>query len=82
MDSARKNFNIQYSISNGGNSRPGYHSTFDIIRAVEAGRFDVPVMMTFYPQRWHDSMLSWSRELILQKAKNLVKRVFFVTRDR
>ncbi|MDP1621141.1 MAG: hypothetical protein Q8M08_02260 [Bacteroidales bacterium] len=74
--------NIEYRMSNGGNSRPGYHSTFDIIRAVENGTFPLPVMMTFHPQRWHDSMLSWSRELIFQKAKNLVKRGFFVSRDR
>ncbi|MDP1623323.1 MAG: hypothetical protein Q8M08_13400 [Bacteroidales bacterium] len=47
-----------------GTSWPGYHSTFDIIRAVEAGRFDVPVMMTFHPQRWHDKK---SEGLILTK---------------
>ncbi|MDP1615295.1 MAG: hypothetical protein Q8L68_05810 [Methylococcales bacterium] len=67
-------------MSNGGNSRPGYHSTFDFIGAVENGTFHVPVMMTFHPQRWHDSFFGWSHELILQRVKNMLKRGFFVTR--
>ncbi|MDP1623318.1 MAG: hypothetical protein Q8M08_13375 [Bacteroidales bacterium] len=55
-------------------------STFDIIRAVENGTFPVPVMMTFHPQRWHDSFFGWTSELMRQKVKNMVKRGVFETR--
>ena len=31
------------------------------------------IMFTIHPQRWTDSFILWSRELILQNTKNLVK---------
>jgi hypothetical protein len=68
-------------ISNERGNVAGYHSTFDIIRAVEAGTFPEQAMMTFHPQRWHDNVYSWSKELVLQNAKNVIKRLFFVPRD-
>jgi hypothetical protein len=55
-----------------------YHSTNDIIRAVEAGTFPKTTMMTFHPQRWHDNMFDWSKELVMQNAKNVIKKWFFV----
>jgi hypothetical protein len=60
------------------------HLTFDIwrlafyIRAVEAGTFPKTTMMTFHPQRWHDNMFDWSKELVMQNAKNVIKKWFFV----
>lgn len=50
------------------------HSTGDIIRAIESGRFPDQVMMTFHPQRWTDKPLPWLQELVFQNAKNVVKR--------
>ncbi len=32
------------------------------------------VMFTFHPQRWHSSFGPWAKELVLQNAKNVVKR--------
>ncbi|NPD47961.1 hypothetical protein [Lentimicrobium sp. S6] len=32
------------------------------------------VMITFHPQRWHSGFLPWAKELVLQNAKNQVKR--------
>jgi hypothetical protein len=55
-----------------------YHSTFDIIKAVENGIFPDKVMMTFHPQRWTDHPLHWARELVWQGGKNVVKRWWFV----
>lgn len=52
-----------------------YHSTDDIIAAAKAGTLPRNVMITTHPQRWTDSMVSWTKELVLQKCKNLVKRV-------
>jgi len=33
------------------------------------------VMFTIHPERWHDSALLWTKELIWQNAKNVVKRI-------
>jgi hypothetical protein len=51
-----------------------FHSTFEIIEAVEAGRFPDKVMMTVHPQRWHDRPWPWVKELIWQNIKNVVKK--------
>jgi hypothetical protein len=53
---------------------PRYHSTFDIIEAVKAGKFPDKVMMTVHPQRWHDRPWPWVKELIWQNIKNVVKK--------
>jgi hypothetical protein len=36
------------------------------------------IMFTMHPQRWHDSIIPWTKELVMQNAKNVVKRWFFV----
>ena len=55
-----------------------YHSTNDIIHAAEQGSLPPCIMITTHPQRWTDSPLSWLKELIVQNAKNIIKRLFFV----
>lgn len=55
-----------------------YHSTNDIIHAAEQGSLPPRIMITTHPQRWTDSPLSWLKELIVQNAKNIIKRLFFV----
>jgi hypothetical protein len=55
--------------------RRRYRTTFDIIRAIEQGDFPNQVMMTFHPQRWTDKPLPWVKELVMQRVKNVVKRV-------
>jgi len=52
-----------------------FHTTDDIIKAVEAGNFPERLMMTTHPQRWTDSKGEWLIELLLQSAKNVVKSV-------
>ncbi len=51
-----------------------YHKTKDIITAIESGTFPKQVMITFHPQRWHSAFLPWCKELLMQNAKNVVKR--------
>lgn len=51
-----------------------FHTTQDIIRAAEEGRLPDKIMMTFHPQRWHAGFMPWARELMVQSAKNVVKR--------
>lgn len=44
----------------------------------ETLNFPSQIMFTFHPQRWHASFLPWTKELLMQKAKNVVKRWLFV----
>lgn len=53
---------------------PGYHSTAEMIRAVEDGTFPHQTMLTVHPQRWNDSLCPWVKELIWQNIKNVAKR--------
>ena len=48
-----------------------FHSTNDIIKAIEENRFPDKVMMTFHPQRWTDKALPWVKELVWQGVKNV-----------
>jgi hypothetical protein len=73
--------NIEYRISNEKRVWPAYHSTFEMINAIRGGTFPEQAMMTFHPQRWSDNPYDWSKELVLQQVKNVVKRLFYVTRD-
>ncbi len=49
---------------------PQFHSTFDIIDAVEKGVFPEKAVINIHPQRWTDNILDWTKELIFQKIKN------------
>ena len=53
-----------------------WHTTPELITAIEAGRLPEQVMMTTHPQRWTNNKAEWLQELILQKAKNSIKRLW------
>ena len=56
-----------------------FAKTKDIIQAIEKGRLlsgvEGPnqIMFTFHPQRWTDNTALWTKELVLQNVKNVVK---------
>ena len=50
-----------------------FHSSKEIIKVINAGKFPNKVMFTFHPQRWNDNLFSWTKELIIQNIKNVVK---------
>jgi hypothetical protein len=52
-----------------------FHKTDEIITAAKEGRLPDQIMFTFHPQRWNDNKVKWTKELLLQNAKNLVKRI-------
>lgn len=55
-----------------------FHSTDDVIRALNnknAQLMAYNMLITTHPQRWTDNRVAWLRELILQNAKNIVKRL-------
>lgn len=51
-----------------------YHSTDDIIQAVNKGIFPHKVLINTHPQRWTDHRGQWARELATQSIKNVIKR--------
>lgn len=59
---------------------PSYHSTNDIIKAIQENSFPTPAMMTFHPQRWTDNKLLWTKELVSQNVKNVAKHALIKLR--
>lgn len=60
---------------------PIFHSTDQIINSIHSNSFPYQVMLTFHPQRWTTNPIAWTKELLSQSLKNLVKRFFFVGRN-
>jgi len=57
-----------------------FRHTKDIIKAAEKGLLPSQIMITVHPQRWSDNHFSWTKELVLQNLKNLVKRILINNR--
>ena len=51
-----------------------WHTTPELIAAIEQGRLPKHVMMTSHPQRWTNNRKAWLIELVLQNGKNFIKR--------
>lgn len=51
-----------------------YHSTLDIIRAIETGQLHQNILFTTHPQRWTNSAYTWMKEFVLQNIKNIIKK--------
>ena len=56
-----------------------FHSTYDIIKAAENDRLPDQIMITVHPQRWTDSLIPWTKELIFQNIKNIYKRGLIIS---
>lgn len=56
-----------------------FHSTDDIIKALQENRLPNQLMITTHPQRWNDFGFGWMKELLMQNIKNIVK-AFIVRR--
>ena len=52
-----------------------YHTTDDVVRAIEQSTLPARIMITTHPQRWTNNILAWSKELLMQSLKNIVKRI-------
>jgi hypothetical protein len=57
-----------------------YHTTQEIIDSINSCITPDQIMFNFHPQRWHDNTVQWIKELILQNAKNHIKKLFFVSK--
>lgn len=59
-----------------------FRTTNDIIKAVNENRFPSKAMITIHPQRWTDNYFEWTKELVTQRAKNIVKWGLMRLRER
>ena len=57
-----------------------FHSTDDIIDGLLRCVLPKDLMITFHPQRWNPFGGAWCKEMLLQSAKNVVKRVIVKNR--
>ena len=55
-----------------------FHSTREIIESATKEELPDKIMFTFHPQRWNDTLFRWSKELLFQNIKNIIKGVFYV----
>ena len=53
-----------------------WHTTRELILAIEKDQFPAHVMITSHPQRWTNSRAEWCKELVLQTIKNCIKRLW------
>jgi hypothetical protein len=56
------------------------HSTFDFIDWLKTNPALEVMMITTHPQRWTDDRVEWWMERMMQRLKNVVKRVLYVNR--
>ena len=50
-----------------------FHTTDDVIKALQKNQLPDQLMITTHPQRWNDFGLGWMKELLMQNVKNVVK---------
>lgn len=55
-----------------------FRHTNDIIRSLQSDKFPQKAMITTHPQRWHNNLMPWLKELVLQNIKNTIKKSFYV----
>ena len=52
-----------------------WHTTKQLLEAIEKGLVPNHVMITTHPQRWTNKASEWHKERILQNTKNIIKRI-------
>lgn len=50
-----------------------FRTTNDIIKAAQQNKLPNQVMITVHPQRWTNNYFEWTKELLSQRVKNMVK---------
>ena len=66
-----KNLQAQYSFRN----------TYDIIKAIENKTLPNTIMINAHPHRWFDNYWGWTKELVMQNLKNIIKRLIVKYRN-
>jgi len=52
-----------------------FHKTDEIIASAKKRQLPDQIMFTFHPQRWDNNKFKWTKELLLQNTKNIIKRI-------
>ncbi len=52
-----------------------FHTTKEIMRAIDEEKLPDKIMITVHPQRWNNCGLLWLKELLLQNIKNIIKQL-------
>lgn len=52
-----------------------WHTTPELINAIENGKLPAHVMITTHPQRWTNNTVEWLHEAVMQSLKNCIKRI-------
>ena len=52
-----------------------FHTTGNVIDGLRRGVIPKKLMLTVHPQRWNPFGFAWMKEMVLQNAKNVVKRI-------
>jgi len=53
-----------------------WHTTEELIEAINADKLPKHVMITTHPQRWTNNQGAWFKELVLQNMKNCIKKLW------
>lgn len=56
-------------------------STYDLIELTKNNKLPNKMMINTHPQRWTENYFSWTKELLLQNLKNIVKNLLIKRRD-
>lgn len=57
------------------------HGTIDIVRLVNQKKLPNQLMINTHPHRWFDALGPWTKELMLQSIKNIVKSAIIKIRN-
>ena len=58
-----------------------WHTTPQLLEAIQQDRLPAHVMLTTHPQRWTNNTAAWWKELLLQNTKNALKRMIITNRQ-
>ena len=58
-----------------------FRNTYDIIKVVENKALPNTIMINAHPHRWFDNYWGWTKELIMQNLKNIIKRLIVKYRN-
>ncbi len=53
-----------------------FHTTEQLLEALENNRLPQHIMLTTHPQRWTNQIMLWWKERVLQTIKNIIKRLW------
>ncbi|MBB5283247.1 hypothetical protein HNQ92_001373 [Rhabdobacter roseus] len=73
-----ENVSVRDKVSSGFSFQ--FQNTNEIVRASVEGKLPDQIMFTFHPQRWTNDVFLWTKELVFQNMKNIIKRHFFMRR--